>query len=184
MAVLSPTPPAFIQGAKAAERGHSLQEALVEHLETQEREELAIIRDYELAAAQSGDAELAFRLCDLTQLGLGVRHLIGLVLEDERRHHQQNETRADNLRWTLPGQHNEIPFTSTTACGPGRQELLAQTERFLELEHDCECQLVSLHRKLLGERQSGLMAFVLELLADTDRHIRVLQDIQKSLTAR
>ncbi|MBV9120320.1 MAG: hypothetical protein JOZ39_06390, partial [Chloroflexi bacterium] len=87
------TPPAFIgllPGSNSIEAAHdekSPVEKLFAQLEAHEREEEETLKDYQDAAAAAPDA--------------GFRYLMGLVLEDEDRHHRMSKAMADEVEQSL-----------------------------------------------------------------------------------
>lgn len=135
-------------------------EALVAH----ERDEEEVIASYEsLAAETSSEA---------------VRYLVGLIVEDERRHHQVLEQLTNTIRFqaTLDDSGIHLPYLDVHRARD--RALLGQTRRFLAVERKDRAQLKHLAKSL---RVSGgeLEAFVVDLLrSDTERHVAILRFIE------
>ncbi|MHB8617984.1 MAG: hypothetical protein ACYDAG_00175, partial [Chloroflexota bacterium] len=166
-------PPAFIRlmaglplaDAPADEK--SPIEKLFVQLEAHEREEEDVLKDYEAAAKDAPDP--------------GFRYLMGLVLEDEERHHRMGKAMADEVRQSLLGLPGEQPLPWINPSGEERQTLLRQTARFLEIEQDGERQLTDLHHQV-KELHAGLLGLIVDMMrADTQKHIQILKYIKKQL---
>jgi hypothetical protein len=156
------------QSPAPAER--SAIEELFDQLHAHEQEEAQSLADYEAAASSSPDA--------------GVKYLMGLVIEDERRHHRLSQAMADEVHQSLQWLDNAPALPSITASGADRDQLLAQTRRFLAVERSGERQLDDL-RKRVKALHSGLLELIVELMQmDTKKHIHILKHIEKRLQER
>ncbi|MDE3075864.1 MAG: hypothetical protein KGJ86_10585, partial [Chloroflexota bacterium] len=174
-----------------ATRNATAAEVLLHTLESHQAAEAAILKDYELAASQSADP--------------GVRFLMRVILEDETRHHRWMSTMADGVRHSLQSETGDGPLPGIKPEASVEQELLAQTERFLQMERASLRDLRSLQKRvdwiqvegrtLYGEhagaielekpertaawlRSSPLDVIVGTMVDDTRRHIRTLQAIR------
>lgn len=147
----------------------SIVERLLDHLEAHERSEEDLLVDYRQAAEGSADR--------------GVRFLMELILEDEERHHRLMSAMARDVRSSLLWASQQA-LPSISSGSEDHAELVAQTERFLEIERDSARQLKEL-RKEVHKVHSGLLELILEgMQSDTEKHIDVLQYIRKQLEGR
>jgi rubrerythrin len=175
MAMSNPTP--LVEAAAAAmiasrdesllprPRGSPSDEAALAHLARHMAEEQAILADYLDLAEQSEDEH--------------VRFLIGLIVDDETRHHQLltdmfNRVEAD-LAWRR-GEH-AIPWFRT----PRDPEALTEaTRRFIGIERRDRTELRRL-RKELRRKGTSLLPLVVELMElDTAKHLRILEFLRAS----
>src|SRR6185437_8754936 len=92
-------------------------EKLFAQLQTHEREEEDVLNDYRAAANGAPDA--------------GFRYLMGLVLEDEERHHRLSKAMADEVEQSLRWLRGNEPLPAIHPAAEARQNLLRQTEQFL-----------------------------------------------------
>ncbi len=141
-------------------------ERLLDNLEAQERSERELLDDYSNAAAQMPDR--------------GVRFIMGLILEDEARHHRLMAAMAEDIRSSVEWLHKEgVP--SITAAGDARDKLLASTDRFLEIEHESIDDLKEL-KKAVKNLNTGMLEMLVESMeADTHKHIGMLKFVRKQL---
>jgi rubrerythrin len=108
-----------------------------------------------------------------------VRYLMGLIVDDERRHHRilldlANAVRAEA---TLELRDGRVPYMDVHAHD---EALLDATAKFLAAERDDLVQLRRLIRRAAGAGGTELEEFVLGLLReDTERHIRILKFIER-----
>jgi len=142
-------------------------ERLFEQLEAHEKEEAESLDAYEAAATASPDA--------------GVRYLMGLVLEDERRHHRLLQAMSEEIRQSLLWLNGTMPLPDIKPANQARQMLLHETERFLRIERRGLRQLEDLHTQV-KHLHSGLLELIVELMqADTRKHQHILEYIHKRL---
>jgi len=145
-------------------------EKLLAQLEAHEREEEDVLKDYEAAAKDAPDA--------------GFRFLMGLVLEDEQRHHRLSKAMADEVERSLMWLKNEEPLPPISPTGEECKQLLRQTERFLQIERDGERQLADMHGQV-KEHNAGLFELIVDMMrADTRKHVHILEYIKKRLQER
>jgi hypothetical protein len=169
------TPPAFIglmppPVDRPPTDGKSPIEKLFAQLETHERDEEETLHDYQAAANDAPDP--------------GFRYLMGLVLEDEERHHKLSKAMADEVEQSLLWLHGNQPLPDIHASGEVRQNLLRQTERFLRIEEDGDRQLAELHAQV-KDMHSGLLQLMVEIMrADTHKHVQILKYIKARLEER
>jgi hypothetical protein len=139
-------------------------QSLFDALRAHERSEGAVIREYEDFARRTG-SEL-------------VRYLIGIIVDDERRHHRFLEELANSVRTsaTFEERGPRLPFFDVSHDDP---ELRETTKRFLDVERRDRAELKQLARSV---RDAGneLDAFVVSLMRDdTERHIAMLRFIER-----
>jgi signal transduction histidine kinase len=145
-------------------------EKLFAQLEAHEREEEETLKDYEAAAKAAPDA--------------GFRYLMGLVLEDEERHHRLSKAMADEVGQSLLWLQREEPLPSIRPTPEEAQKLLRQTERFLKIEQDGERQLADM-RHQVKDLHAGLLELIVDMMrADTEKHVHILKYIKKRLEER
>lgn len=145
-------------------------EKLFAQLEAHEREEEIVLKDYEAAAKKAPDA--------------GFRYLMGLVLEDEERHHRLSKAMADELEQSLNWLHGEHPLPAIQPTPQQNEQLLRQTDHFLQIEMEGERQLSDL-REQVKELHAGLLELIVDMMrTDTEKHIRVLKYIRDRLSGR
>ena len=110
-----------------------------------------------------------------------VQFLVGLILEDEKRHHQVFEKIANEMRawlWEMPVEPR-LP-AMVTRSDP---ELLAETKRLLAFEKRDAKELRRLRRHLREAPKSSLDPLMVELmLLDTKKHVAILEHIEHRLT--
>ena len=142
-------------------------EKLFAQLEAHECEEAEVLEDYEAAAHEAPDA--------------GFRYLMGLVLEDEERHHRLSKAMADEVEQSLLWLKGDEPLPGIHASAQVRDKLLRETERFLQIEHDGERQLAHL-RHQVKDMHAGLLELIVDMMdADTRKHVRILEYIKHRL---
>lgn len=108
-----------------------------------------------------------------------VRYLIGLLLDDERRHHEMLRQLAETIRTTAELSGEPTPIPHLAPVGKERLRILDATERFLAVERDDRQELAKLAKELRPVRNTTLWHLVVELLQrDNEKHTRVLQFIR------
>jgi len=151
-------PESRLPGASVSEQ--ELFEALLAH----ERDESDVISAYEEFAAESASDT--------------VRYLVGLVIDDEKRHHRILSELANKVRAqaTLERVGDQVPELDVRRDD---RALLGATRRFLAVERRDRDELKRLARRVRSDTGSVLDAFVVDLLrADTERHIRILRFVE------
>ncbi|MHB8618003.1 MAG: hypothetical protein ACYDAG_00270 [Chloroflexota bacterium] len=170
----------------------SATELLLQQLETHERSEEEVLHAYGQAAQDAPDP--------------GVRFLMGLIVEDEARHHRLMSAMALGLRQSFDQAEGPGLLPSVSASPEVATTLRAQTERFLEAEREALRAMKDLEhtvkwvesdgRALSGavellkpERTAQWMRaapldLILDVIVDdTKKHIRILEYIRKRLSA-
>jgi hypothetical protein len=103
-----------------------------------------------------------------------VRYLIGLLLEEEMRHHHfLNEIAVGLLR--DPADASTMTGTPPIATNEDPERLLAQTTKLAAFEADDLRELAELKRALAAAEGTELMQLMVELMvADTRKHLKIL----------
>lgn len=110
----------------------------------------------------------------------GVKYLVELILEDEKRHHEVFARMANEIRSFLW----EVPLEPSLPALGHRPDpdLLAETKRLLAFEKQDAKELRQLRKTLRGGPTSSLDALMVELmLHDTAKHIEILKHIVAAL---
>lgn len=106
------------------------------------------------------------------------KYLAGMILADERRHHELLNDLAETVRRSaaLSGDDPLIPHVDFRV---DRDEIIALTERFLAVEEEDNRQLEQLAKELKDVRDTTLWALVLRLMQDDNaKHRRILTFIR------
>jgi rubrerythrin len=147
-------------GASRWERG--IFDHLTQHI-IQERELLA---EYVDAATETESRALAY--------------LIGLLVEDERRHHRLFKQLALSLKASAELQPEGPPVPRIDFDKENRAEVLEMTERLLEREEGDSLELKRLRKELSDVEDTTLWGLLVELMErDTDKHIAILRFAQR-----
>jgi len=137
---------------------------LVELIVRHGREEGELLATYE-QLVNSSDNEMA-------------SYVIGMILEDERRHHRMLAEVANAAAWARsPG----APETTTPPLAPGIDgELLAQTRKLLAAEQADYRDLRAIRRKLNPFADTTLWGLIIDMmLLDTKKHATMLRFLEK-----
>ncbi|MBF6557651.1 MAG: hypothetical protein IVW52_16125 [Acidimicrobiales bacterium] len=135
---------------------------LTQHI-IQERELLA---EYVDAATETESRALAY--------------LIGLLVEDERRHHRLFQQLALSLKASAELQPDSPPVPRIDFDKENRAEVLEMTERLLEREEGDSLELKRLRKELSDVEDTTLWGLLVELMErDTDKHIAILRFAQR-----
>jgi hypothetical protein len=119
------------------------------------------------------------RLADDPDGSAAFRYLAGLILADERRHHQLFNDLAESIRHMAEFRVDDEPIPSLQGLKADRERIRATTEQLIEAERADARELKQLAKKLKDVRESTLWGLLLELmLDDTAKHIKILQFIR------
>jgi len=137
---------------------------LVELIVRHGKEEGELLATYE-QLANASDNEMA-------------AYVIGMILEDERRHHRLLAEVANAAAWA---RSSAAPDTSTPALSPGIDgELLAQTRKLLAAEQADYRELRRIRRKLHPFADTTLWGLIIDMmLLDTKKHATMLEFLEK-----
>ena len=107
------------------------------------------------------------------------RYLAGLILADERRHHQMFNDLAESIRKLAELSADDGPIPSLHGLKADRERIMATTERLLETERADAKELKQLAKQMKDMRETTLWTLLLELMQDdTSKHIKILQFIR------
>jgi hypothetical protein len=108
------------------------------------------------------------------------KYLVGLIADEERRHHRMLEELANTIAWGHFGdRHSGTLPTGPAGSGPD-PELQAETRALLRHERQDRRHLRRLGRRIRGYGDVPLWRILIGLmLLDTEKHISILRDIEK-----
>lgn len=139
---------------------HELFDYLVDHI----RREGAMLQEY-VDAAESTDSK-------------ALQYVVGLLVQDERRHHKLFEDLASSLKAEseLAGEEPVIPRLDLHRVE--RDDLRDLTQRLLEHEREDAKELKRLRKALRDVADTTLWGLVVDtMMRDTDKHIAILRFI-------
>jgi rubrerythrin len=142
----------------ASEWEVELYTALTSHVE----KERAILEEYVEAANSTDSKALAY--------------LVGLLIEDEKRHHRMFLDLAASLKTSAELRREDpiVPFLDFDRRNAGG--VLDVTERLLQNEQDDAHELKRLHKMLREVKDASLWSLLVELMQrDTEKHIAMLK---------
>ncbi len=137
---------------------------LVELIVRHGAEEGELLATYEQLATEAPDAS--------------VKYLIGLILDDEHRHHRLLAELANAIAWSSTGapQAGAVPTVPTNIDGA----LLEQTKLLLKSEQSDARALRRIRRRLRPFGDTTLWVLVIELmLLDTKKHATILRFLER-----
>lgn len=139
---------------------------VVETLARHGVEEGAVLTRYEALANESESA--------------AVRYLVGLILDEERRHHRVLAQLAETIAWSAspPLDGDLIPELRR-----GRRDSVFRqtTKELLDAERADRKELRALLKRMKEMRNTTLWSLLLELLVDdTNKHIRILTFLRRN----
>ena len=151
--------------------------ALHDHLTSHEESERGLLEEYRAAA--EGSQSAAFR------------YLVGLIVEDEIRHHRVFRELAEALQSDVNLRSEEPVVPRLDRWGPDaadalmhlwvEAEVLRLTETLLEREHADARELARLGDHLEDLEGTSLWPLLVELMEmDTEKHIKVLRFVQRN----
>lgn len=110
------------------------------------------------------------------------RYLAGLILADERRHHQVFNDLAESIRQMGELRLEDEPIPSVHGLKADRERVIATTEHLLATERADARELKELAKKLKDVRDTTLWGLLVELMQDdTAKHIKILQFIREQV---
>lgn len=127
--------------------------------------------------AEEGKLLETYQELATTSTDQGVRYLIDLILEDERRHHHLLEEIANSMAW---GSVSGSPEDATPDLPRALEgELLEQTRRLRKAEQTDYRELKRIRWRLRPFARTTLWVLVLDLmLADTKKHKTILRFLE------
>lgn len=144
---------------------------LFEHLTSHIQRERLALQDYAEAAEATGSKAFAY--------------VVGLLMEDERRHHELFMSLAASLKSEaeLRSEDPEIPYLDFDRVNPDRVRELSV--RLLNNELDDAGELKRLHRMMHDIRDTTLWDLLVKLMRrDTDKHIAMLRFVLQHIPMR
>ncbi len=107
------------------------------------------------------------------------RYLAGLILADERRHHQIFNDLAESIKQMAEIRLEEEPIPSLHGLRSDRVRIDAVTDRLLDAERADAKELKQLAKNLGELRDTTLWGLLVELMQDdTAKHIKILSFIR------
>lgn len=148
-----------ISGASIWEQ--QIYDHIVKHVES----EMDVIRSYERLAEQTDTPAFAY--------------LARMILEDERRHHQLLNDLAETIKVSAQLSGKPTPIPDLEMWGADREQILAETKRYLELEKEDNKELARLAKELRDVKDTTIWEFVIRLIQrDNDKHQSILKFIR------
>lgn len=131
-----------------------------DHLTSHLAAEAPLLASYDELASRSGSEYVSY--------------LVGLILEDEARHHDLVLRFANSIALAA-NPSPDGPVLPERGRVRNADELLALTDRLIDLEKDDARSLRKLRREVRGTEDVALWDVVTELMArDTDKHLAIL----------
>jgi rubrerythrin len=135
--------------------------ALYHHLTSHADSEQELLDAYKTAADESGSAAFVY--------------LVGIITEDEIRHHRWFEQLALALRTDAEFRSEPPAVPRLEHWGPHPERVLGTTEKLLDQERSDDRHLKQLEKDLRDVKDTSLWhLLVLLMLADTKKHIEIL----------
>lgn len=148
-----------IQGASVWEQ--QLYDHVVRHLE----DEMVVIRSYERLAEQTDSPAFGY--------------LARLILDDERRHHQLLRDLAETIKMAAELRPDPTPIPDLGMWGADREQILAETERYLDLEREDNRELDRLKKQLRDVKDTTIWELVVRIIQrDNEKHREILKFIR------
>lgn len=148
-----------IPGASVWEQ--QMYDHLVEHVE----DEVDVIRSYERLAEQTHSPAFAY--------------LARLILDDERRHHQLLRDLAETIKSSAELGGEPTPIPDLGMWGADRDQIVAETKRYLELEKEDNKELKRLAKELRLVKDTTMWELVIRLIqSDNEKHQTILEFIR------
>ncbi len=150
-----------LEGLRATGASVTIRE-LVESLATHGTEEGRMLAAYERMATTASDP--------------AVRYLIGLIMDDERRHHRMLVELATAMAWgTLGGVETSVPPLGWHL----EDDVLAATRALRAYEEQDRRDLEALHKRLRPFEETTLWALIVKLMMlDTAKHATILRFLE------
>lgn len=107
------------------------------------------------------------------------RYLVGLIMEEERRHHERFLDLANSLRASVTWESDPI-VPRIEQWGPLPDRVVDATERLIAEERADAKELHALEQKLKVVKDTTLWQLLVRLMEyDTDKHIAILQFVRE-----
>ena len=139
---------------------------MYEHLTSHAENEQKILEEYQSASVDSASSAFLY--------------LVGLIVEDEVRHHRWFEELASSIRTDAELRPEEPAIPRLTRWGAHPQQVAQLTEKLLEQERSDSHQLKQLEKELKDQKDTTLWHLLVKLMEiDTDKHIEILNFIKR-----
>jgi rubrerythrin len=148
-----------IPGASVWEQ--QIYDHVVRHME----DEVEVIRSYERLAEQTDSPAFAY--------------LARMILDDERRHHRLLLDLAETIKAAAQLSGEPTPIPDLGMWGADREQILAETERYLELEREDNKELKRLAKELRDVKDTTIWELVIRIIQrDNEKHQQILEFIR------
>ncbi len=110
-----------------------------------------------------------------------VRFLVRLILDEERRHHENFAGLAEAIAWGAARRSDDTGAVPAMRPGEVDRDLRAETKALLRAERKDSAELRDLLHRMKSIRNTTVWALLVELVIDdTDKHIRILRFLEKN----
>lgn len=138
---------------------------LYKHLTTHAQNERGLLEEYQQAAAESGSAAFSY--------------LVGLIVEEEARHHRWFAELAEALRADAELRSEQPPVPRLDWWGQRNEQMLALTDALLAREREDAKELKRLAKELRSMKDTTLWELLVRLMeADTAKHVEILKFVK------
>lgn len=114
-----------------------------------------------------------------------IRYLVGLILEDERRHHQMLGELANTIAWGWSrwSPDRSVPELTVDKASSDRSDLVDATKDLIRAEERDRAELQRLRKRLRPYADTTLWSLIVDtLVLDTEKHLRILKFILSHTT--
>ena len=144
---------------------------LWKHLTGHIRAERAMLEEYQAAADATGSKAL--------------QYLVGLLIDDEIRHHKIFQELAESLRTCAELGQGEPVIPAMDFHQADKREVLDITDRLLDSERMDAAELKRLRKELHDVKDTTLWGVLVEQMQrDTDKHIALLRFVKRHAGSR
>ena len=141
------------------------EQQVYDHITGHVDDEMAVIRAYADLAEKTDSPAFAY--------------LARLILEDERRHHALLNDLAETIKSSAQLGSEPTPIPDLGMWGADKEQILAETERYLELEKQDNHELDALAKELHDVRDTTIWELIIRLIQkDNEKHQRILKFIR------
>ena len=141
------------------------EQQVYDHITQHVDDEMEVIRAYAALAEETDSPAFAY--------------LARLILEDERRHHALLQDLAETIKTSAQLSSGATPIPDLGMWGADREQILAETERYLDLEKNDNKELDALAKELHDVRDTTIWELVIRLIQkDNEKHQRILKFIR------
>jgi len=146
--------------------GGAWEQALYDHLTSHVENEVGLLQAYQEAADESHSAAFSY--------------LVGLIVEEERRHHRTFAELAATLRTEVDARPEEFAVPRLGHWGFEHAHIVELTDQLLERERDDAGALAELAETLDAVKDTTMWHLLVDLMQmDTAKHIRILEFVRE-----